>query len=575
MKKTTLTLLIAMAMITAANAQVIITEIMYNPPETGQDSLEYFEIYNNSGAAVDISGWNFTQGVEYTFPAGTILPTGGYFTVAKNANAFNLIFGFQPNGIWVTGGALTNSPGEDIQLSNATGTVIDVVDYMNIAPWPLEANGQGSSLVLCDYNGDNNVAANWIAATTGTGKTVNGFEVRGNPNAASGCGGNGTVVGTPDNVVSVSGQTTLFSVQNNDLFLGANPIMLITVAPTQGSATVVGNKISYKSNNGYCGFDQLVYGIFNGTTSDTAVVNIEVRCYPAKTITEVTGENAEGVATSLNLACELQGVVFGTNLRPVTGSNNTLLFTLIDAGNNGISVSSLSKNFGYTVQEKDNITVRGVIRQFNGQTEIQPDTIIKNSANNILINPAIVNTHSEATESKYIRINNLRLVDAAEWTTGVGASGFNVRAVSDDNLSDTILIRIDRDVETYNAPVPPQPFFLRGIGGQFDSSSPFTSGYQVLPRYNADISSYMVGIQEADFSADVTLSPNPASDMLLIEMETAFDRVSIMSATGRKIKTLENPDTFHKVDVSLLPAGTYFVRFEKGGAVWTTRFVKQ
>jgi hypothetical protein len=28
------------------------------------------------------------------------------------------------------------------------------------------------------------------------------------------------------------------------------------------------------------------------------------------------------------------------------------------------------------------------------------------------------------------------------------------------------------------------------------------------------------------------------------------------------------------VDVSLFAAGTYFVRFEKGGATWTTRFVK-
>jgi len=28
------------------NAQVVINEIMYNPPESGNDSLEYVEIYN-------------------------------------------------------------------------------------------------------------------------------------------------------------------------------------------------------------------------------------------------------------------------------------------------------------------------------------------------------------------------------------------------------------------------------------------------------------------------------------------------------------------------------------------------
>ncbi|MBL7825774.1 MAG: T9SS type A sorting domain-containing protein [Saprospiraceae bacterium] len=40
------------------------------------------------------------------------------------------------------------------------------------------------------------------------------------------------------------------------------------------------------------------------------------------------------------------------------------------------------------------------------------------------------------------------------------------------------------------------------------------------------------------------------------------------------IKTLNNPDLQHKIDVSLLPAGNYFVRFEKGAGIWTTKFVK-
>lgn len=572
MKKATLALTLTLAFITAVNAQIVITEIMYNPPESNTDSLEYFEIYNNSNAAVDISGWSFTQGVEHVFPAGTTMPAGSYLTLAKSASAFSSVFGFQPI-VW-TNGALTNTPGEDIELSDANGNVIDVVDYMNAAPWPIEAAGGGSSLVLCDYNTDNNIASNWIAATTGTGVTINGKEVLGNPNAASGCQQSGNVVANPDFVFSPTGQSTTFNVLSNDLFLGASPAIVISGAPSQGSATVVGNKIVYKSVTGYCGQDQFIYRVDNGTSNDTALVTVDVRCYPQRSILSVTGENADGVADELNTACELTGVVYGTNIRPLTGTAPSLLFTIIDAQGNGISVSSLNGQFGYTVKEKDNVTVRGTIQQFNGMTEIRPDTVIKNSAGNNLLAPTVVNTHTEATESKLIKINNLHLVDAAEWTTGVGSSGFNVRAVSDNNPLDTILIRIDRDVETYNAPVPPQPFNLTGIGGQFDSSSPFTSGYQILPRYNADISTLMVGTKEADFSAEVSLSPNPTSDMLLIDMKTSFDRVTIITAGGRKVKTLEAPDAAFKVDVSLFAAGTYFVRFEKGGATWTTRFVK-
>lgn len=572
MKKTSLTLLLFLAIITAASAQIVITEIMYNPPESGTDSLEYIELYNNSGAAVDVSGWNFSQGVEYTFPAGTIMQAGSYVTIAKSASVFQSVFGFAPV-VWVTNGALTNSPGEDIELRDANGAVIDYVDYMNAAPWPTEANGLGSSLVLCDYNSDNNVATNWIAATTGTGVTINNREVKGNPGAASGCNNPGTIVANPDNVFASSGQSKIFDVLFNDQFVGTVTSMMITTPPTQGSATVVGNKISYTSNQGFCGTDQLEYQVCNANSCGTATVTIDVRCYPVRSIASMTTETTDGVADSLNQTCSLQGVVYGVNLRPITGANPSLLFTLIDAQGNGISVSSLNGQFGYTVQEKDNVTVHGIITQFNGMTEIQPDTIIKNSANNALVTPTQVITHSEDTESKLIKINNLHLVDNAEWTTGVGASGFNVRAVSDDNPNDTILIRIDRDVETYNAPVPPQPFNLTGLGGQFDATSPYTSGYQVLPRYNLDINT-LVGTVIVDYATEITLSPNPVSSMLTIDMKKSFDRVTIMTALGRKVKTLISPDQTHNVDVSLLPSGTYFVRFEKGNAVWTTQFVK-
>ena len=72
MKKILLTSLAAFLVCFAAHSQIVITEIMYNPPESGVDSLEYIELYNASAATVDISGWNFTQGVEHVFPTGTV-----------------------------------------------------------------------------------------------------------------------------------------------------------------------------------------------------------------------------------------------------------------------------------------------------------------------------------------------------------------------------------------------------------------------------------------------------------------------------------------------------------------------
>lgn len=573
MKKIILALALLLCILAPGRAQVIITEIMYNPPESGNDSLEYIELHNFNNLPTDISGWTFTQGVEHTFPAGTVIGPGGYLVLAKSASAFQSVFGFAPV-VW-TNGALTNSPGEDIELSDASGGVKDYVNYLNAAPWPADGAGTGPSIVLCDFNADNSLPASWQAASTGTGVFINGIEVKGNPGAASGCTNQNQITAVDDNLAAPTGQAIWFNVQGNDLIINPLTTFIILTPPTQGSATISGNGISYQSNAGYCGPDQLTYQICDAVNCSEATVSINVKCYTLRTIAEMTTENASGVADSLSKTCELQGTVYGVNLRPINTGQPALLFTIIDNSGNGIAVSSLGGTYGYTVKEKDRVIVRGTIGQFRGQTEITPDTILKLSENNPLLSPIQVSTINESTESKLVSIPFLHLVDPAEWTTGVGSSGFNVRAVADAFPNDTILIRIDRDVETYNAPAPCAVFTVTGIGGQFDvdGTAPFNSGYQLLPRYNDDIDCN-VGTHEADYSAHVALSPNPASSMLTIEMNTEFDRVTLMNAKGQVIKSYLKPGTQQKVDVTLYKSGIYFARFEKDGKTWTTRFVK-
>ena len=41
---------------TSAQNDIVITEIMYNPPESGTDSLEFIEIYNKGEGTIDLSG---------------------------------------------------------------------------------------------------------------------------------------------------------------------------------------------------------------------------------------------------------------------------------------------------------------------------------------------------------------------------------------------------------------------------------------------------------------------------------------------------------------------------------------
>jgi hypothetical protein len=168
-------------------ANLVITEIMYNPPEGGTDTLEFVEIYNNDANPVDLTNYTLS-GITYTFPAVT-LPVGGYYVVGVNASAFNTVYGFAADGI-ATGG-LANG-GEEVIIRNAAGVVVDSVRFDDNAPWPSgsaagQPDGGGSSLVLCDAASDNADGANWNACVTSTGVTINGNVVLASPGAANFC----------------------------------------------------------------------------------------------------------------------------------------------------------------------------------------------------------------------------------------------------------------------------------------------------------------------------------------------------------------------------------------------------
>lgn len=162
------------------NADVVISEIMYNNP--GSDDYEFLELYNKGSNPVDMTGWSFSQGITYTFGNFTLQP-GAFVVLAIDSALFESTFGIPAFQFL---GALNNG-GETITLVDATGNVVDSVAYDDEAPWPTEPDGFGPSLVLCDYDADNNDPANWAPAITPTGVQVSGVEVLANPGADSQC----------------------------------------------------------------------------------------------------------------------------------------------------------------------------------------------------------------------------------------------------------------------------------------------------------------------------------------------------------------------------------------------------
>lgn len=125
-----------------------LTEIMYNPPPFATypgDELEFLELKNTGTNTLDLSGLEFTDGITYAFPNGTVLAPGAFFVLARNQFAF----GDKYPGVTVQGlyeGRLDNG-GEELTIAHLLGTNVLSLSYDDDIPWPITADGHGFSLV--------------------------------------------------------------------------------------------------------------------------------------------------------------------------------------------------------------------------------------------------------------------------------------------------------------------------------------------------------------------------------------------------------------------------------------------
>ena len=156
---------------------VVISEIMYDMPGTA-DSLEYIELRNPSDTNErTLNLYKLTEAVDFTFPAGLIVPPLGTVVVAKDSVAFQNTFGYEAYQ-WHSGEL--SDIGELIILRNSFNIPVDSVNYQAAPPWP-NASGNGRSIVLCNDTLPNLGHQHWSQASNNTGITVDGVPIFANP----------------------------------------------------------------------------------------------------------------------------------------------------------------------------------------------------------------------------------------------------------------------------------------------------------------------------------------------------------------------------------------------------------
>jgi Lamin Tail Domain/Secretion system C-terminal sorting domain len=153
--------MVVMLAAVAAQADIVINEIMQNPSAVSDSYGEYFEVYNDGVADVDMDGWTVSDlDTESFVISGTALVTaGGYFVFGVN-DTLAINGGVPVDYMYPNNFYLSNSA-DELVLTDVGLVVQDQVEWDNGVTFP---DPNGASMQLIDPALDNNVGANWAEA---------------------------------------------------------------------------------------------------------------------------------------------------------------------------------------------------------------------------------------------------------------------------------------------------------------------------------------------------------------------------------------------------------------------------
>jgi len=188
----------------------------------------------------------------------------------------------------------------------------------------------------------------------------------------------------------------------------------------------------------------------------------------------IRGINATGVALNLGATVAVSGVVTEADF----GGGTSAFSGFLQDATGGVNIFSSNLNLGLVYNHR--FVVVGAVAQFNGLTEVIPASL-GNIFDLGVVTPPVPQlvtlttllANPEAYEGELITVANLSFVSGA------------APDVILQNGGTQVALRFQAGSEA-TAPAA-YPVDVTGIWGQFDSSSPFNGGYQLMPRFAGDI----------------------------------------------------------------------------------------
>lgn len=201
-------------------------------------------------------------------------------------------------------------------------------------------------------------------------------------------------------------------------------------------------------------------------------------------ISDMRDNNASGIPIGLDSNYTITGIITSTNQIGTSGPATIQDLT------GGMAV--YSSTFVSTIDIGDSVTLTGKLTQFNGLAEIGATglTFTKHSSGNyfdstIITISQMVNQQwngVEEFESRLVRINNVTINASG---TFAGNTNYSITDVSGTFSG---ALRIDTDVSSIvGTTIPTSAVDIIGVVSQYDNASPYSTGYQLMPRFISDI----------------------------------------------------------------------------------------